>query len=281
MWSLKIDTHERKLIDLFERRSPPVEGLVVETMDVGDAQIWQGGQPVMVVERKTVSDFYQSCRDGRYREQKERILASDFLRKVYLIEGANKKESIGSFSEDYMDQVLARLSLKDGISVFFTPGLEETRKWLVMMFGKLRAQPELYGAATSPTSTAYTSLIQTTKKDNITPSNFLILQLKLIRGVSDAVASTVTAHYPSLISLIRALEERGSGCLAELVVGKRRLGGKLAARICEYLLYDEPSSSVSSVSASASASVSVVSSSSETSSDSSSSSSSSLSSSPS
>lgn len=72
----------------------------MRALDLGDAQVFvaagpAGGEtapapaPAWLVERKTQADLVASIKDGRWREQKQRVLANVPLeRVVYVVEGA-------------------------------------------------------------------------------------------------------------------------------------------------------------------------------------------------
>ena len=69
MLELFIDNRETKLISL-------LDGIIefqVMQLDIGDIQIVNDKQIVIVLERKTLSDLAQSIKDGRYKEQKARL----------------------------------------------------------------------------------------------------------------------------------------------------------------------------------------------------------------
>ena len=58
-----------------------------ENLQMGDIQIRNNEKIELIFERKTVSDLNSSIRDGRYHEQKQRLLSNmDRHRIVYIIE---------------------------------------------------------------------------------------------------------------------------------------------------------------------------------------------------
>lgn len=110
-FSIVIDNRERELVREFESRGVPVR---VRPLDVGDAEIWREEDDIeeqgveeeeeeegvsnkkkntllLVVERKTWSDLSSSICDGRWAEQKRRLVETvGSERAAYVIEGEAK-----------------------------------------------------------------------------------------------------------------------------------------------------------------------------------------------
>ena len=87
----KIDNRERDLIQLFQNNNVAIQSY---NLDIGDIQIHYVDENnedylLTIIERKTYDDLSTSIKDGRYKEQKNRILNSipQNIRKIYLIEG--------------------------------------------------------------------------------------------------------------------------------------------------------------------------------------------------
>ena len=81
--TLSIDKRERKLINYFSQ----YKFVSTITLDLGDLIIFdKEKKPLLIIERKTIADLYASIVDGRYREQKARLIKSG-CRFCYLIEG--------------------------------------------------------------------------------------------------------------------------------------------------------------------------------------------------
>jgi ERCC4-type nuclease len=162
------------------------------------------------------------------------MLLSPFIHKIYLFEGENKCDNIGNFSESYFDHLMTRLLLKDGIKVFLTKNTQETQSWILLLFDKLQAQPELYERTTS-TDVVYSSLISTCKKENLTPATCYILQLKQIPGVSEKIATTISKKYPSIHELIEDLRKEGSKCLEDILISNRKISKTTVSNISKFL----------------------------------------------
>ena len=102
MSSITIDCRESKLIDLFKNTGKPITTAslelgdihIIEKVNTNIETITNTSRIKYIIERKTIDDLIASLKDGRYREQKLRVLSSlktnpelahtEFL---YLIEG--------------------------------------------------------------------------------------------------------------------------------------------------------------------------------------------------
>jgi hypothetical protein len=73
------------------------------------------------------------------------------------------------------------------------------------------------------------------KKSNLTPSICYQLQLSTIPDISVNMAEKIAEVYPNLRSLMEAMVEGGDQTLAEIKVGRNRLGKVRSARIYQFL----------------------------------------------
>ena len=99
MLELIYDSRELKLKELFNASKPDYIELKESYLDLGDIIFKHNNNEVLVIERKTLSDLYSSIQDGRYKEQKIRLM-SQYNREqiVYLIEGDVNNNSISNNS---------------------------------------------------------------------------------------------------------------------------------------------------------------------------------------
>ena len=79
--SITVDVRERELIRILGNDAN------VKALDMGDVLVRSGWE--WVFERKTLDDLAASIKDGRYREQKSRLLAHYPPHRItYILEGA-------------------------------------------------------------------------------------------------------------------------------------------------------------------------------------------------
>jgi len=78
--TILVDSREAKLKKYFVSGTRSNQSALVsfQGLDIGDVQLRSSetDEIMYIIERKSISDFYSSINDGRYREQKARILGS-------------------------------------------------------------------------------------------------------------------------------------------------------------------------------------------------------------
>lgn len=210
-----LDTREHGLIKLMPETP-------TKLLPVGD--IWIG--PV-VAERKTIADLEASLRDGRYREQRTRLLAHCAevkARPLYIIEGSLRKCST---SHNVLFKVLARLSLRYGVSVIYTEGLEDTVIRIKDICELLQKDPNCFNAE----MLSYTDVVTHKKANKEDPTNFLHAVLQQCPGVSGDKAKSIATAFKNLEGIMTATELS----LADCLTNGRKLGPVVAKRLWSLL----------------------------------------------
>ena len=215
-----LDTREHGLIRLM----PEVK---TQLLPVGD--IWIG--PV-VAERKTIADLEASLSDGRYREQRTRLLAHCAEvkgRPLYIIEGSL---TTCRTSANVVFKVLARLTLRYGISIIQTDSLADTVSRINDIAELLAKDKDCFNAE----MLSYTDVVTHKKANKEDPTNFLHAVLQQCPGVSAEKAKSLSVVFKSLEGIMAASEKD----LVEHVTNGRKMGpvvaksllGLLHAKIC-------------------------------------------------
>ncbi len=244
-----IDSRESELIRILQ------DSITVKTLDIGDIQIRHNDKDVFLLERKTVADLAASIKDGRYHEQKVRLMASMKEASAqmigYLIEGnILSTAGIAGIAENTLLSAIVNTFVRDGIVVFRTFSVGETAKFLL----KLAEKIALFGLDKNekpqePSETSYLNTISRVKKANMTARLCYMSQLCQIPGVSGNIAQKISIEYPTMEKLIvgyRTIEsEKGKeGMLVISTAPKsllnpktrgRRIGPKVSARVYRYL----------------------------------------------
>jgi ERCC4-type nuclease len=218
----------------------------IEHMPVGDfAIVDDSGMQLAVWERKTCADLAASINDGRYAEQKGRLLSLSCPWKGYIIEGYYPEKGIafpkvgGKISvvpRLTIDSVKLGLVLRDRLSVFELADSKHTALFLVKMLDKLK-QPEYTNTNTTGTTGVSTNYqealiksISTVRKENMTPEVCYLAQLCQVPGISHGIAQAIQSKYPNMRALLNAKD------LAEIKCSEsRRLGKVLAQRLVDFL----------------------------------------------
>ena len=242
---LVIDNREHHLIAALEG----VCKVTVETLDIGDILFREGGETILIIERKTIADLKASICDGRAREQKARLLhcGIPIHRIMYLIEGNMDmplKKRVSGIPVSTLLGSLINTQLRDGLKVYKTASLQETAVYVQKLLDKLVKDGDKYfKQAECMSASKYSATLKKKKKSNMTPEVWLISQLSLIPGITEKVAEQIVAKYPTVTSLVleyqRTPDHLRNKLLADLTftlkTGKqRRIGDKISTRIREY-----------------------------------------------
>lgn len=232
MVSIFIDTREHALIS-------EIPNATVKNLELGDVNVVSDQDPdaaLFIFERKTMADLASSIKDGRYREQKARILASVPPHRVtYIIEYNNQEpipaDKLHGISRDVYTGVYTSLLYRDGIHVIFLKNMQEIAKWITDFAEKLRRDPGKFICA--PGAGAGCSYgdalkIKSQKQANLNKDLVYKLMLGQIPGVSMKLAENIAEKYPNMQSLIANLTIEN---LQEIPL----IGKKKAQNIIEYL----------------------------------------------
>lgn len=202
---------------------------------VGDAEInlWLPGSQASspqrwVWERKSLADLSSSIKDGRWSEQKRRILSAFAPSAVhYLIEDATPDALLASDPDDSfrvgLFTALQNASMRDEVHVHYAASGEAGRAQFRHWCGRMLARPDDFWradsdgeaargrhanglVATSSTSGSRNGL-HVKKSDNVSPALCYLQQLVQIPGISVRLARIVQAKYHTLRDLVAALQQ--------------------------------------------------------------------------
>lgn len=223
-----IDNREKDLIKLFEKNNI---NCIKKNLEVGDIQYTLNEEIIYIIERKTFDDLGASIKDGRYKEQKIRLLANNKNNIFYILEGdKNKCKTIG---ENPLLGSIINMSFRDNIKIIFSTNIDETYKILLQIKNKFNSGK--FEKIVCNTSN-YVSSIKTNKKENIDKKLCNILQLSVIPGVSKNISELIIEEYISLDNLIQEFKKNDEKMLENISLGKRKLGKMLSAKIYNFLI---------------------------------------------
>jgi ERCC4-type nuclease len=232
---LVVDYREAELIECLKQRGIPH---TVAPLPVGD--IWIGiPYPVeetkepgqsggLVMERKRITDFEASFLDGRYREQRGRILSfcqPSHHQPIYLLEGAWSTLT-GRITKKALIKLLNRLTLRYQVPILHTLSTQETAEWVECLVEQWKEDPASVKRTQELVKVSDGLHVQ--KKQNASdPKAFLTACLAQCSGVSIKMADSLATTYPSL-ALLLSLTSKD---LEAHKVGTRRLGPAVANRL--------------------------------------------------
>jgi len=284
--SLVVDVRERELLRHIGTWPRVTNGGLI---NIGDIHVNIDGELYMMIERKTAADFAASITDGRYHDQKRRML-DNAPRVMYLLEGlfdvrcpevfrnGIKRTTLFSASESAM--------MGDGIFVAHTENMQGTVAFLRRLMTRTGAlmHPELQAAragktpamAEAPSGVRYALYggVHAEKKANLNAESGFIRMLAQIPKISAVKAEAIRQKFGNVATLCAAITEtesadvlhavltetaRAATCktvlapIADIVVpspkGDRRIGPAAARNVVAFLIGDSAASVVPSESA--------------------------------
>ena len=247
MLELVYDSREIKLKELFNASKPDYIELKESYLDLGDIIFKNNNEEILIIERKTIVDLYSSIQDGRYKEQKIRMVHNYNKEQiVYIIEGEiNNNNNNFKKIKSITDGALLNMSFRDKLLIIRTKNINETCNILYLLGKKIINNPEFFESS-EKTHTTYLDTIKICKKDNMTPKLCNIVQLSQIPGLSKQMAQTIIEKYDSISNLIceyqkiennENVEKEKRELLKDIKLKNRKLGPTLSKRIYEYLFY--------------------------------------------
>ena len=209
--NIKIDYRETRLIQLVQTYLPQVN---IENLIIGDIHISKD-DTFYIFERKTLNDLSSSIIDGRYKEQKQRLLESNAC-VVYIIEGTHKNAHGVPLSTLY--SAMFTMQQRDNIIVLRTFSIEETAELLCAIYKKIDS-----GILESKQSK-----ITFVKKSN--NADLYMQMLCCIPGISNGIAKNIINMFPSLKLLLQHINDTNT------LVSVPKIGPKLSAKVVDVLL---------------------------------------------
>lgn len=241
---LILDSREVKLIELIKSKLPNDFKIPysTENLQIGDIIIKHTLDNItysLIIERKCVTDMIASIKDGRYKEQKIRLLAelanSPNTIITYLLEGSiselrlpqDKTMLNGSIiSSTFRDKILIirTYSLAETLDIlirlhdrftkditdFFTPNKNNTQILIqpiqTNQINSIQEQDTSVSNVVDGVNSLYLQSIKKCKKDNLTPVTWNHMCYMNIPGISSNIAIKIAEIYPKLKDLILAYQ---------------------------------------------------------------------------
>ena len=242
--SLVVDHREVKIKELLAAE----ETFVSEQLALGDFIIRIANNDFAIFERKTLSDLSASIIDGRYAEQKQRLLANYNARNVYyIIEGTFDFNPIDnlqtSMPKNTLISCIVNTIFRDNINVLFTKSSFETTELIKAIYNRIKKDPAKY-LNKEAQDVAHPHISSKSKKV-ANREECYILQLCQIPDVSIKSAQAIAEKYPSfeyLLTTFRDMEESKKLKLLKEICTKdskgksRKISEKVAKNIVQYIL---------------------------------------------
>ena len=220
--------------------------LIVENLNIGDILLENNGKNITLIERKSINDLAASIKDGRYKEQSYRLNESQFHNHniIYLIEGNMTTWKPCRYGKRIVDKSaiyssFASLLFYKGFSLLRTMNIDETATMIIklakkiskegyekfnykntfieetiekekdknsLMIENLSLNKCLLLKKKPSYDKTYTSVINSTKKSNITIHNISEIMLMQIPLVSQKIAYVIMKEFKSIDNLLTLLK---------------------------------------------------------------------------
>lgn len=226
-YKLLIDYREQQLIMELNN----IESIKFEicNLKIGDIVITNNDKYEIVIERKTLKDLESSIKDGRYKEQKIRLLNYENNPKIlYLIE--SKVTNINKI----IDSSFIGMILRDNINIIYSYSVNHSS----ILINKIFEKHILFSNNNNNNSKEYVNSIKSCKKENINPDNCFIIQLAQIPGFSISIGTKIKEKYNNMYLLTKFINEQDKTFiikeLSNIQLEKRKLGKILAEKLYSY-----------------------------------------------
>lgn len=247
MLELKIDCRERALINLFTTID-----IKIESLEIGDIQICETSEDgnteiLLVYERKTIADLDSSIKDGRYHEQKSRLVSNVQRNRIcYILEGDIRAASKRTDTDAVFGAVINTM-YRDKIFVYRSFDLNDTYQIIRNIWERINKDKKKWNEYLNNKKIDECSEVDpkvyklsSTKSKNVTKDVVFINSLNNIPGCSSKIAKVIQEEYITLKNLVNAFEESSDPekMLKDLKIGTRKLGPVLATRIYEFIMLE-------------------------------------------
>jgi ERCC4-type nuclease len=226
-----LDTRETELIHILSNESI-VKQLPVADIWIGvdnDGKSIEGG---LIIERKSIRDLEASILDGRYREQRGRILSycqENKTQPMYILEGSLGSNT-GRLQKKAIMKFINRLIFHYQIPVMQTTTVQETSELIQALIEQWKEDPTSLQRTTELVKV--TDGIHIQKKANAqNHRQFAISCLAQCPGVSVKMAEELINVFGSLKGVIEAPVNE----IENVKVGTRRVGPVVSKRLIEIL----------------------------------------------
>lgn len=186
----------------------------------------------LLIERKTIQDLHSSIIDGRYREQRSRLLEwrNDNHKIIYVIEGLD--------SETKLETMLHRLMIGYSVPVHRTNNIEKTADWIEWIYTNKSLSVFFQTRDLMQDRIENIRFSKNMKKENVmNQKTILISLLYSINGISYPMAVSIAEPFKSVEDFIqnRALLESTIFMYETLTKNKKKIGSKIIQKIVNFV----------------------------------------------
>lgn len=223
-----------------------------------DAVLHESSTYDVIIERKTLADMCASIKDGRYREQKHRVLGHLMQQQdrrahvFYVLEGVSSFESLAQASAgaglnpSTLHSCIFNMMIRDGIHVVFTKDVQDTACFVKELWLRRKkmdsenAQPNANAHSESrsrvdASACLISSSVHAKRGKNLTPATCYAMQLCQIPGVSEKTAQVISQRWPSMRAMFKEMEPLENADRVSLLTSLPAMGKKNAQRFLDHM----------------------------------------------
>ncbi len=164
-----------------------------------------------IFERKTLQDLQASILDGRYKEQKARLLSNTSQKFItYIIEGDTiLSPATYDRYKSMIQGAYLHTMFRDNIRILYTKNIVETTTLILLISTKIIDKPDKFLHEEYTSDKCYTDFVKLKKKkiDNIDAKSCFIMQLSQIPMISNVIAKNIHLTYISMGTLVKSLDK--------------------------------------------------------------------------
>lgn len=183
--------------------------IVSENLLLGDIHITYANI-THIFERKTLQDLQASILDGRYKEQKARLLSTTPQKFItYIIEGDTiLSPTTYERYKSMIQSAYLHTLFRDNIRIIYTKNIVDTTTLILLISTKILDRPDKFLYEEYTADKCYTDFVKLKKKkiDNIDTKSCFIMQLSQIPMISNVIAKNIYAKYTSMGNLVKSLD---------------------------------------------------------------------------
>ena len=243
---LRVDNREniiKKMLSSFDEVHH-----VCENLECGDFIIEVNSVPFLVFERKTIKDMLASIKDGRYKDQKYRMIEKFGKDKiVYLVEGpmtfANTLVDITDVEYKALKSSIINTQIRDNIRVMRTCNIQETCALICDIVARVTKYPSKYILECNNEIPPYIQkggVYKSKLNNGKTKTDVFIQQLSQINGISDKTAEAICKEFNDMKTFYETLlplnDEQKLKLLKNIYLkDNRRINSNIADKILQYM----------------------------------------------
>lgn len=203
--NLTLDCREHKLSEYLHTSGINFEK---HALDVGDIVIHDQNENLqIIIERKTWSDLKSSLLDGRFREQRSRLLQLESeslnMKICYLIEG--------EYNTDFMNEkkALYRLQFTYKIPCFFSYNIQSTTN-IIKEWMNYSSLSNFFVEQRSVEVDQIEARLKGKKKNFADRKLFFLASLSLIKGIPVNISQAIVSEFVSLENFVKTYIENNN-----------------------------------------------------------------------